>query len=155
MKIDLATLMFDFETEGNLFSYCVENRLGIASREDSQMLSPASFKFHVTIMRSEVTSPDFKEGIIGFGPHICKPVGFDFFGPDCDLLVLKLEADKTLQELHAHYQKDYGHVYGYEFNPHITIKGAGLEAKNTLGKLSLPNFALRVDKLIHRIKVKD
>lgn len=155
MNIDLVTLGFDKETEENLFSYCKINHLGIATRENQDALTIADFKFHVTVMYSLTHNPLFLEGEKLCEPFLCKPIEFDFFGPERNLLVLKLAESADLLTLHAEYIKLYEHKSAYDpFRPHLTIKGAGLECKDRISEIRLPDFDIRATKITHRIKVK-
>lgn len=152
--IDYVRLEFDATTKGNLFQFCLEQRLGLADVGDQSPLTTDHFKFHVTIMYSKVTNSAFEEGIRDFKPHILQPDAFDMFGPEKDHLVLRLHPDTVLTELHDYYRLTYGHVSDFSpFLPHLTIRGSDAKAKNRIDTLPLPNFELRAERLIHQIKI--
>lgn len=153
--IDYARLEFDEETTRNLFDFCLEHSLGLADVEDRSELTAADFKFHLTLIYSRVTSPLFQEGEQDFSAHILEPMAFDMFGPDEDVLVLKIKADTVLTSLNAHYKAVYGHVSAFDpFRPHITFRGSNAEDKARIKTFPVPRFELRADKLIHKIKVE-
>jgi 2'-5' RNA ligase len=153
LMIDYARLEFDAETKGNLFDYCLENRVGLADVDNQSSLSPADFKFHLTVIYSSVTNPSFLEGEQDFKPHLLEAKAFDMFGPDEDVLVLKIKLDDVLTSLNEHYKATYGHIPVFDpFRPHITFRGSNSEDKTRVKKLPVPMFDLRADKLIHKIK---
>lgn len=153
--IDYARLEFDQKTTGNLFDFCLEHRLGLADVDDQSTLSPADFKFHLTVIYSKVPSPSFQEGEQDFTPHILEARTFDMFGPDEDVLVLKIKLDDVLANLNEHYKVVYGHVPAFDpFRPHITFRGSNAEDKARIRTLPVPRFELRADKLIHKIKAE-
>jgi 2'-5' RNA ligase len=153
--IDYARLEFDEATTGNLFDFCLQHRLGLADVEDRSKLKPADFKFHLTIIYSRVTNPDFNEGEQDFSAHILEPMTFDMFGPDEDVLVLKIKPDGVLVNLNEHYKAAYGHVPAFDpFRPHITFRGSNAADKPKIKALTVPTFQLRADKLIHKIKAE-
>jgi 2'-5' RNA ligase len=152
--IDYARLEFDKETASNLFNFCLEHRLGVADVDDQSKVSLDDFKFHVTVIYSRTTHPDFHEGDRDFKPHILQPDAFDLFGPDKDLLVLKIQCDTVLLELNEHYKATYGHVSDYTpYRPHLTIRGPISSVRDRIKEIPLPEFELRADRLIHKIKI--
>jgi 2'-5' RNA ligase len=151
--IDFAKLQFDELTTDRLFEFCMSNRLGLASSEERSNLKPANFKFHVTIMYSKVKSLGFKEGEMGFGPHVLIPEAFDMFGPENDILVLKLRRDNVLEALFDHYRDTYGHVSDFmPFQPHISIRGSSVGVRDRIASLPMPHFDLRADRLVQKVK---
>ncbi|MCV9964089.1 hypothetical protein OIU34_19595 [Pararhizobium sp. BT-229] len=151
--IDFSKIEFDDLTTRRLFDFCVTHRLGLADVADQSPLSPADFKFHVTIMYSKVTNPMFEEGERDFTPHVLTPDAFDMFGPNNDILVLKLRLDDVLASLFDHYREAYGHVSEFmPFQPHISIRGSGIGAKDRIESIPMPDFELRARRLIQRIK---
>lgn len=153
--IDYARLEFDKMTTKNLFEFCLEHRLGLADVEDQSKLKAADFKFHLTIIYSRVTNPDFQEGDQDFAGHLLEPTTFDMFGPEEDVLVLKIKPDAVLTSLNAHYKDVYGHIPAFDpFRPHITFRGSNAEDKVKIEKLPVPSFQLRADKLIHKVKAE-
>jgi len=153
--IDYARLEFDKETASNLFDFCLEHNLGLADIEDKSKLTAADFKFHLTVIYSRVPNPAFREGEQDFTAHVLEPMAFDMFGPDKDVLVLKIKPDSVLTSLNEHYKMVYGHVSDFDpYRPHITFRGNKAADKAKLKLLSLPSFQLRADKLIHKIKVE-
>lgn len=151
--IDFSKLEFDDLTTTRLFDFCMVHRLGLADAEDRSSLSPGDFKFHVTVMYSKVTNPAFKEGEREFAPHVLTPDAFDMFGPDNDILVLKLRRDEVLTGLFDHYRDTYGHVSEFmPFQPHISIRGSGIGARDRIGSLPMPDFELNAERLIQKIK---
>ena len=153
-KIDFAKLEFDDETEESLLAFCKAHRLGLADVDDQSLLKAKDFKFHVTVMYSKVTHPEFRDGETDFLAHVVQPVSYDMFGPDRDLLVLRLHADKVLTNLFDHYVSRYGHVSDFApFNPHVTIRGSSASARDRLAALPLPDFELRATRLTHKVKI--
>ena len=153
--IDYARLEFDDETTQNLYEFCLEHNLGLADVKDRKRLKAADFKFHVTVIYSRVTSPAFQEGEQDFAAHILEPMSFDMFGPDEDVLVLKIEPDAVLTRLNTHYKTVYGHIPAFDpFRPHLTFRGSNSADKAKIKTLPVPLFQLRTDKLIHKIKVE-
>lgn len=153
MGVDLVKITFDRETENNLFEYCLKHRLGIAGVQNVDAIKPADFNFHITIMHSVIQSSEFKEGVCDFGPHICNMDDFDYFGPENELLVLKIEHDGVLNDLHEYYKRLHSHIPSYNpFRPHITIKGAGRETQSRLKEIPRPQFQLKATHLIHKLK---
>ena len=149
--IDYAKLTFDDETERLLFDFCRELDLGHAAAYGE----PGDFKFHVTVMYSSVTSPHFKEGLVeGFSPLILRPECWDLFGSEGNHLVLRLHLGQELSELYGHYPKTYGHVSDFApYRPHVTIAGGETSDRRRLAKIPVPSFALRADKLVHKVKL--
>jgi hypothetical protein len=146
MYVDFVKLGFDTETRDRLFEFCLKNRLGIANVDDQSVLKPGDFKFHVTVMYSRVTNEAFQEGEFDIS-EVLRPSEYALFGPDENLLVLRLHKDDYLRDLHDHYRETYGHVSDFDpYQPHVTIKGG-----NSIPR-SFPPFNLRVDRLIHRRK---
>ncbi len=153
--IDYARLEFDEATTQNLFDFCLEHKLGLADVEDQSKLKAADFKFHVTIIYSRATNPSFPEGDQVFTGHTLEATTFDMFGPDEDVLVLKIKPDAVLTSLNAHYKDVYGHVPAFDpFRPHITFRGSNAEDKAKIASLPVPSFQLYADKLIHKIKTE-
>lgn len=153
LMIDCARLEFDAETVYNLFDFCREHRLGIAADDNQSKITPDDFKFHVTVIYSRITNPFFQEGNQDFTPHILQPDEFDLFGPEEDLLVLKIRCDAMLLELNEHYKQTYGHVSDFTpYRPHLTIRGRIEGVRDRISEIPLPKFALRADRLIHKIK---
>jgi 2'-5' RNA ligase len=151
--IDFAKLELDEQTTELLFEFCRTHRLGLADVDDQSSLSAADFKFHVTVMYSKVTSPMFPEGERDFSPHVLQPEGFDLFGPENDILVLKLQCDDVLAGLFDHYRVTYGHVSDFmPFRPHITVRGGDAGLKDRIAAIPLPDFDLRASRLIHKVK---
>lgn len=155
-KIDFAKLEFDDETQERLFAFCKAHRLGLADVDDQSHLKPKDFKFHITVMYSKVTNPEFMEGETDFFSHVVQPVSYDMFGPDLDLLVLRLEADEALTNLFDHYVSRYGHVSDFiPYKPHVTIRGSSAGARERLAALPLPDFELRATRLTHKVKATE
>ncbi|TLX17074.1 hypothetical protein [Rhizobium sp. MHM7A] len=151
--IDYSRLEFDEQTTNNLFDFCLAHRLGLADIDDQSKLRVDEFKFHMTIMYSKVMSPLFREGLQEFTPHILQPETFAMFGPNEDMLVLKLHCDDVLNELFMHYRSVYGHVSDFmPFRPHITMRGNSAGVRERIKTLPLPEFAIRADRLIHKVK---
>lgn len=146
--------MFDKETEERLFEFCKTHRLGLASDGDHSRLKLKDFKFHVTIMYSKVTSPDFIEGEFALpAPHVVRPMSYDLFGPDLDLLVIRLVPDAVLSGLFEHSVTDYGHVSDFmPFRPHVTIRGSSADIRDRLSLLPLPDFDLRAERVVQKVK---
>lgn len=152
-KVDFTKIEFTAETKAELFNFCVANRLGLAGDSSGSGISAEDFNFHVTIMYSRVNSPDFAECAFEFGPHVVAPVGYDLFGPEGDLLVLKLDPEGILHDTHENYRQKYGHVSDFpDFKPHVTIRGMNLIPADRLHTLPLPAFELRVDRLVQKLK---
>ncbi len=148
--IDFSKLEFDDATEQRLFDFCRTHHLGLAD----SYLSPKDFKFHVTVMYSKVTNPDFPEGERDFAPQVLRAESFDLFGPDNNLLALRLHRSESLQTLFEHYQTTYGHVSEFmPYRPHITIRGCDLDVKKRIKSIPLPDFDLRAVRLIHKVKL--
>lgn len=153
--IDYARLEFDETTTNHLFQFSLDHNLGLADVKDRSRLKVDDFKFHLTIIYSRVNSPYFLEGEQDFSGHILQPTTFDMFGPNEDVLVLKIKADAVLTSLNAHYKDVYGHVPAFDpFRPHITFRGSNSSNKAKIEKLPVPSFQLRADRLIHKIKVE-
>lgn len=151
--IDLVKIEFDETTNGLLYDYCRENRLGYLRDGARPYLSPEDFNFHVTVMYSRVKGEGFVEGSSQFGPHLLTPQGFDMFGPGNDLLVIKLRRDRVLEELFGHYVEKYGHVSEFlPYRPHITIKGSVAADQERIAELPLPEFDLRAARIVQRKK---
>lgn len=153
--IDFTKLEFNDLTTQRLFDFCLENRLGLADVDDQSALTPQDFKFHVTIMYSHVTSSLFDECQRAYGPHVLVPEAFELFGPNRDILALTLREDSFLTDLFQHYGENYGHVSEFiPFRPHISIRGSSIDMKDRIASLQLPDFELRVDRLVQKRKVK-
>ena len=150
--VDYTKLMFDVATTERLFAFCKRHRLGLADVPDQSGLSADEFGFHVTVMYSKVAHPSFKEGVIGFGPHVVVPIAFEMFGPAKDLLALTLRSDPILDGLLRHYRETYGHVSDFAFSPHVTIPGEVSRLRGRSHELPLPDFELRLDRLVQRVK---
>ncbi|NTF16823.1 hypothetical protein G6L37_00090 [Agrobacterium rubi] len=153
-KIDFVKLEFDDETQGRLFEFCRIHKLGLADCGDPSRLTSKDFKFHVTIMYSAVTSQLFREGEFRLHvPCILTPVSYDMFGPENDKLVVLIDPRKDLSDLFEHYGSTFGHVSDFTpFRPHLTIRGTSAGAKDRMSTLPLPDFALRANRLIHKVK---
>lgn len=152
--VDFVKLEFDEGTNERLLDYCKAHRLGHADRDDQSALSAADFGFHVTVMYSKETNPAFPVGEFDVGPYRLRPEAFDMFGPDREILVLKLRRDKPLTELFDHYRNAYGHVSDFmPYLPHVSIHGSGAEVKDRLSRIPLPDFELCANKLIQKVKV--
>jgi hypothetical protein len=152
--IDFSKLEFDDLTTERLFDFCMDHRLGLADVDDRSSLTPRHFKFHVTIMHSKVTNSLFEEGEQKFGPHLLMPVAFDLFGPNNDILALKLRADAVLTDLFGHYGNKYGHVSEFmPFQPHVSIRGGNAGVKDRIGLLPMPAFDLRAERLVQKKKI--
>lgn len=152
-KIDFVKLEFDDRTTELLFDFCRIHRLGLANVDDQSSLSAADFRFHVTVMYSKVTSPKFPEGEFDVDPLILQPDSFDMFGPNADILALKLHHDGALADLFDHYGNTYGHVSDFvPYRPHVSIRGSGVGMKDRILRLPLPDFDLRAHRLIHKVK---
>jgi hypothetical protein len=153
--IDFTKLEFDDLTTQRLFDFCMENRLGLAEADDQSSLTPQDFKFHVTVMYSHVTNFLFEEGQQEHGPHVLMPEAFELFGPNRDILALTLRTDAILTGLFDHYGEKYGHVTEFmPFRPHISIRGSSVRVRERIASLPLPEFELRVDRLIQKRKMK-
>lgn len=154
MIVDFCKLELDAQTEQNLYEFCLDNRLGLANSVHHYELQPKDFKFHLTIMYSKTLSEEFEDKTLLFGPHVLKPTEFAMFGPDNDMLVLKIDPDGVLTDLHEHYVHRYGHVSDFPmFRPHITIRGSDITAQKRIGKLPLPDFDLVATTLVHKKKL--
>lgn len=148
--IDFAKLEFDDTTEDRLFDFCRAHRLGLAEAYQS----PKDFKFHVTVMYSKVTNPDFPEGERDFEPQNLRAECFDMFGPDNDLLALRLHRSEALLSLFDHYLSTYGHVSEFKpYRPHITIRGCAPDVQKRIKGIPLPDFDLHAVRLIHKVKL--
>ncbi|MCS4090177.1 hypothetical protein [Rhizobium sp. BK176] len=153
--IDFAKLEFDDLTSKRLFDFCVENRLGMAEADDRSSLTPKDFKFHVTVMYSRVTNPAFEEIQQSYGPHVLVPEAFELFGPNRNILALTLRDDPVLTEIFDHYGEKFGHVSEFtSYRPHVSIRGSSADVKDRIASLPLPDFELRVDRLIQKRKIK-
>lgn len=153
--IDFTKIEFDDPTKQQLFNFCLTHRLGLADVEDQSGLTPQDFKFHVTVMYSRVTNPSFQEVERGHDPQLLVPEGFELFGPNRDILALTLRDDPILTGLFDHYSEKYGHVSEFmPFRPHISIRGGSVGVKDRIASLPLPDFELRVDRLIQKRKIK-
>lgn len=148
--IDFAKLEFDDATEERLFEFCRTHHLGLAD----SYLSPKDFKFHVTVMYSKVTNPDFPEGDRDFAPQDLRPECFDMFGPENTLLALRLQRSEALLSLFDHYLSTYGHVSEFmPYRPHVTIRGCSPDVAKRIRSIPLPGFDLRAVRLVHKCKL--
>lgn len=148
--IDFVKLEFDDETEERLFEFCREHHLGLA---DSYQ-SPKDFKFHVTVMYSKATNPDFPEGERDFASQDLRPESFDMFGPENNLLALRVHRSEALLSLFDHYLSTYGHVSEFmPYRPHVTIRGCGADVAKRIKSFPLPDFDLRAVRLVHKVKL--
>lgn len=153
-KIDFAKLELDDRSTELLFDFCKVHRLGLADVDDQSPLSAADFKFHVTVIYSKRTNPEFQEGEFEVDAISLKPESFALFGPNADILALKLHPDATLTGLFDHYRSTYGHVSDFmPYRPHVSIRGSNAGLKDRLKDIPLPDFDLRADRIVHKLKI--
>jgi 2'-5' RNA ligase len=151
--IDYSKIEFDDLTQKRLFDFCLTHRLGLADIDDQSSLAPADFKFHVTIMYSKVNNPMFEDGVRDVSPHVFSPEAFDLFGPNNDILVLKLSLDGVMKNLFNHYRDTYGHISEFmPFQPHISIRGGAIGVRDRIASLPMPDFELRAQRLVQKRK---
>lgn len=78
---------------------------------------------HVTVMYSfsKVSNPDLPKEFNNNDDLTASVIGFDRFGEDKDVLVVKLESPK-LSKLHKHYVEVGAKFTWDEYHPHMTIQ---------------------------------
>jgi 2'-5' RNA ligase len=95
----------------------------MADADDQSSLSSDDFRFLVTIMTSEVGSPEFKPLRIDIQPLVLQAETYAMFGPNCDQLVIRGCRNDGLDRLFESYRSTFGHVFKYmPYRPHVTIK---------------------------------
>lgn len=150
--INYVRLEFDNRTTERLFDYCRKHKLGLLDAEDQSSVLPEDYKFHITVMYSKVAHPKFVDGEYDIYPFSLKPDALQMFGPNHDVLAIKLKHEKLFSNLFEYYGSTYGHVSDFPCNPHVSIRGSNAEYKDRLRSIPLPDFYLIVNKLIHKVK---
>ena len=151
--INYVRLEFDNRTTERLFDYCRINKLGLLDSEDeSSPVSSEDYKFHITVMYSKVAHPKFVDGEYDVYPFSLKPDVLQMFGPNHDILAIKLKQEKLFSNLFEYYEDSYGHVSDFPCNPHVSIRGSNAGYKDRLPNIPLPDFNLVVNRLIHKVK---
>lgn len=150
--INYVRLEFDNRTTERLFDYCRKNKLGLLDTEDASSVLPEDCKFHITVMYSKLAHPKFEDGLYNIYPFALKPDALQMFGPNHDILAIKMKQDKLFSNLFDYYSKSYGHISDFPCNPHVSIRGSNAGYKDRLKSIPLPDFNLVVDKLIHKVK---
>lgn len=152
-KIDFVKLEFDGLTTDRLIEFCKVHRLGLAGTGQAEPLTKDDFGFHLTVMYSRVNSPKFEVGETQVHPYRLRPASFDVFGPNGDILVLKMHRDKELLDLFEHYRTTYGHVSDFpDYAPHVSIRGSDEGQRARFREIPLPDFDLFADRLVHKLK---
>lgn len=151
--INYVRLEFDNRTNERLFEYCQNNRLGLLDVEDQSSVSAVDFKFHITVIYSKVAHSKFLDGEYDIYPFALKPDVLQMFGPNHDILALKLKQEKLFSNLFEYYVNSYGHISDFPCNPHVSIRGSNAGYKGRLRSIPLPDFNLVADKLIHKVKI--
>lgn len=151
--INYAKLTLDNRTTERLFDFCREHQLGLLGGDDQAQVSADDFGFHITVMYSQVAHPQFKDGVYDIYPMSLRVDMFSMFGPNHDILALKLKKEKLFINLHEYYLQTYGHVSDFPANPHISIKGSKVEDKERVYRLPRPTFDIVANKLTHKVKI--
>jgi hypothetical protein len=109
------------------------------------------FKFHITVMYSKVAHNKFMDGEYDIYPFTLKPESLQMFGPNNDILAIKLRQEKLFKNLFDYYCNSYGHISDFPCNPHVSIRGSSEDYKDRIRSIPLPDFNLVVNKLIHKV----
>lgn len=151
--IDFAKLEFDGLTKARLLRFCTDHRLGLAASADPSTLTADDFGFHLTVTYSRVNSPAFQPGEFDVEPYRLRPLSYDVFGPEADILVLKLHPDEEIVKLAERYRDVHGHVSDFgQYAPHVSIRGSDAATRSRIREIPLPDFDLFADRLIQKHK---
>lgn len=133
---------FTTETEKNLRNYALENSFDITKNYNGE---DKEFDFHCTVFYSESVH-QLKNGVYTIEQFNLKPSGFDLFGEDKNIPVLKISSEGKILKLRTFFE-DMGMKDKWdEYKPHITLSYNFKEGK--LPNLKLPDFDIVVNRLI-------
>lgn len=133
---------YDQYTQQLLRDWCNRNGFPLTMDYDGSIINQEQFVFHTTIFFS-TTEHSMKNGEIPFSGY-SKVVGFDWFGINKNIPVLKVES-LQLTNARIHFELQGMKDSWEEYKPHITVSYSNVEMNYPE---SLPEFPLTFDRLI-------
>lgn len=134
------------QTQDNLRKYCLSNGLDLSTKYDKTFQHPSEFVFHTTIIYSSSLHDIINLKFVDLN-YQSTPVGFEMFGLEKNVPVLKLQSP-DLEHLHQILKQHYKFEETWpEFKPHVTLSYNGSNL-NDLNKLKLPDFPIVYDEII-------
>lgn len=137
-------LQFDSESNKKLKEYAEANGYDLSVKFNGDKQDPSDFDFHVTIFFT-TSEHDTATGEYQIKPFDVSFTGFDLFGENKDVAVLKVKVGKELSAIRNRFEMmGYKDSWG-EYKPHVTLSYDKSE-KNA--DIKLPDFTVKAVKII-------
>lgn len=140
-----VSVQYDDKTQKRLRDWAIENGFDLTVDYNDNPQSAEDFDFHTTIFYS-TNEVNLRNQTLSHKPSNVSVVGFDLFGKDHNIPVLKLKVEGELQKLREKYEKLGLKDEWPSYQPHISLSYA--KQKIDIDQIKLPTFDITFDKLI-------